>query len=158
MTGETDQTSLIASDVANFNSKASTGVESNTTSASSSSNAARQSIAKKKVPMLYEYWKASTVTEADLTAYHATGWLPDGVLSSTTDLEFPTIDKTVIICFESHRMGGLGLPPSKFLVSILNYLRCELVHLNLNAIAMLSCFSKLCKLMTPQFSPKLGGH
>jgi hypothetical protein len=27
-------------------------------------------ITKKKVPMLYEYWKALMVTEADLAAYH----------------------------------------------------------------------------------------
>jgi hypothetical protein len=71
MTGEIDQTSLIADDVAAFGSKATTGSESSTTFASSSSNADMQSIAKKKVPMLFEYWKAPTVTEVDLTAYHA---------------------------------------------------------------------------------------
>jgi hypothetical protein len=46
---------------------------------------------------------------------------------------------------ESHLMCGLGLPPSKFLVSILNYLGCELVHLNPNAIATLNYFSMLCE-------------
>jgi hypothetical protein len=66
-------------------------------------------------------------------------------ISSTTDLEFLIIDKTIIVCFESHLMAGLGLPPSKFLFSILNYLRCELAHLNPNAIAALSCFSMVCK-------------
>jgi hypothetical protein len=55
--------------------------------------------------------------EEDLTTYHATGWLPGVVLCSTTPLEFPTIDRTIIVCFESHLMCGLGLPPSKFLVS-----------------------------------------
>jgi hypothetical protein len=85
------------------------------------------------------------VIQADLATYHATGWLPGGVLSSSIDLEFPTIDKTVIICFESHLMAGLGLSPIKFLVSSLNFLRCELVHLNLNTIAALICFSMLCK-------------
>jgi hypothetical protein len=118
-------------------------MESNTAFASSSFNAATQSIAKKKVPMLYEYWKAPTVTEADLAAYHAISWLPSGVLSSTIGLEFPTIDKTIIVYFESHLMSRLGLPPRKFLVSILNHLRCELVHLNPNAIAALNCFSIL---------------
>jgi hypothetical protein len=95
--------------------------------------------------MLYEYWKTPTVTEVDLAACHTVDWLPGRVLSSTTDLEFPMIDKTIIVCFESHLMAGLGLPPSKFLVSILNYLRCELVHLNPNAIAVLSYFSMLCE-------------
>jgi hypothetical protein len=55
------------------------------------------------------------------------------------------IDKTIIISFESHLMARLGLPPSKFLVSILNYLRCELVHLKPNAIAVLNYFSMLCE-------------
>jgi hypothetical protein len=55
------------------------------------------------------------------------------------------IDKTIIVCFESHLVAGLGLPPSKFLVSILNYLRSELVHLNPNVITVLSCFSMLCE-------------
>jgi hypothetical protein len=85
------------------------------------------------------------VTEADLATYHATSWLPGGVLSCTSNLEFPMIDNTVINDFESHLIAGLGLSPSKFLVSILNFLRCELVHLNLNAIATLNCFSMLCE-------------
>jgi hypothetical protein len=42
-------------------------------------------------------------------------------------------------------MCGLDLPPSKFLVAILNYLGCELIHLHLNAISALSCFSTLCE-------------
>jgi hypothetical protein len=40
---------------------------------------------------------------------------------------------------------GLVLRPSKFLVSILNYIGCELVHLHLNTISALSCFSMLCE-------------
>jgi hypothetical protein len=39
----------------------------------------------------------------------------------------------------------LGLPQSKFLISILNYLRCELVHLNPNVITALSCFNMMCE-------------
>jgi hypothetical protein len=50
-----------------------------------------------------------------------------------------------VVCFESHLVVGLGLPPSKFLVVIMNFLRCELVHFNLNAIATLSCFMMLCE-------------
>jgi hypothetical protein len=145
MIGEIIQTSPVTDDTARSGSKGATRAESNTTSTSSSSNAATQTIEKKKVPMMYEYWKAPTVTDVDLTTYHATGWLPGGMLSSTTDLEFPTIDKTIIVYFESHLMAGLGLPPSKFLISILNDLMCELVHLNSNAIAALSYFSMLCE-------------
>jgi hypothetical protein len=65
--------------------------------------------------------------------------------SSLTTLDFPTIDHTDIVCFESHLICGLGLPPSKFFVSILNYLGFELVHLHPNAIATLSYFSMLCE-------------
>jgi hypothetical protein len=36
-------------------------------------------------------------------------------------------------------------PTKNFFVSILNFIGCELVHLNPNAIAALSCFSMLCK-------------
>jgi hypothetical protein len=42
-------------------------------------------------------------------------------------------------------MCGLHHPLSKFLVSMLNYIGCELVHLHLNAILALSCFSMLCE-------------
>jgi hypothetical protein len=55
------------------------------------------------------------------------------------------VDNTPIIYFESHLIAGLGLPPSKFLVSILNFLRCELVHLNPNAIIALNYFTMLCE-------------
>jgi hypothetical protein len=95
--------------------------------------------------MLYRYWKKSTVTKADRVAYHAAGWLPGRVESSISDLEFPTVDNSTIVCFESHLIARLGLPPSKFLISILNFLRCELVHLNSNAIAALSYFTMLCE-------------
>jgi hypothetical protein len=42
-------------------------------------------------------------------------------------------------------MCGFGLPPSKFLIYVLNYIRCELVHLHLNAISTLNYFSMLCE-------------
>jgi hypothetical protein len=73
------------------------------------------------------------VTDKDISAYHAVGWLL-GVLLCTN-----------VVCFESHLMCGLGLPLRKFLVSTLNYTGCELVHLHLNAISALNCFSKLCE-------------
>jgi hypothetical protein len=67
MTGEIDHTSLVAG------SKVVSGAVSNTASTSSSSNTATQTMAKKEVPMLYEYWKASMITRADLATYHAAG-------------------------------------------------------------------------------------
>jgi hypothetical protein len=50
-----------------------------------------------------------------------------------------------VVCFESHLVTGLGLLPGKFLVAIMNLFDCELVHFNLNAIAALNCFTKLCE-------------
>jgi hypothetical protein len=140
---EVDQTLLTASDAAA--AKATSGAESDTVVSSYSSNAATQKIVKKDIPTLQDYWKKSTVTEADHAAYHTISWLLGGVISSTSDLEFLTVDNTTIVCFESHLIAGLGLPLSKFLISILNFLKCELVHLKLNVIATLSCFTMLCE-------------
>jgi hypothetical protein len=85
------------------------------------------------------------VTDKDITAYHDTGWLPGVLICINTTLDFSTIDQTNIVCFELHLMCGLGLPPRKFLVSFLNYIGCELVHLHLNTILALSYFSMLCE-------------
>jgi hypothetical protein len=145
MTSENDQNSNATGDTAMSGAKSAAGAESETASVSSSSNVVIQTMAKKEVPKLFEYWKALTITEKDLSSYHATGWLTGVVLYSTTALDFPTIDRTIIVCFELHQMCGLGLPPSKFHVSILNNLGCELVHLHLNTISALSCFSMMCE-------------
>jgi hypothetical protein len=60
------------------------------------------------------------------------------------------IDDTMVVCFESHLIARLGLPPSKFLVAVMGFLRCELVHLNPNPIATLSYFGNaswgLCRI------------
>jgi hypothetical protein len=40
---------------------------------------------------------------------------------------------------------GLGLLPSKFISAIMNFLGCELVHFNPNAIAALCFFVMLCE-------------
>jgi hypothetical protein len=145
MAGETDQSSNTAGDAAVSGAKSTTDAESETASASSSSNVVIQTMAKKEVPKLFKYWKALTITEKDLSSYHAIGWLTGVVLYSTTALDFPTINRTIIVCFKLHQICGLGLPSSKFCASILNNLECELVHLHLNAISVLCCFSMLCE-------------
>jgi hypothetical protein len=145
LASDNDHTLLTADDVVTSYAKANSGAESDTTLASSSSNATTRNIVKKDVPMLQDYKKKSMVTEVDLAAYYTTGQLLGGVISSSSDLGFLTIDNTTIICFESHLIARLGLPPSMFLLSILNFLRCELVHLNPNAITALSCFIMMCE-------------
>jgi hypothetical protein len=42
-------------------------------------------------------------------------------------------------------LTGLGIPPSKFLPAIMNYLGCSLVHFNANALVALSSFVMLCR-------------
>jgi hypothetical protein len=66
------------------------------------------------------------------------GFIPAISEWGMTTVEVLTVDNSTIVCFECHLIAGLGLPPSKFLVSILNFLGCELVHLNPNAITALS--------------------
>jgi hypothetical protein len=45
-----------------------------------------------KVPLLYQYWKSSTVTDKDIFAYHVVGWLPGVLLCTPTTLYFSAID------------------------------------------------------------------
>jgi hypothetical protein len=104
-----------------------------------------QVMVESKISNLYEYWKAPTVDKTAISDFHMAGWLLGGLVCSPTTIVFPTIDHTHIVCFESHLMCGLGLPPNKFLVAILNYLAWELIHLHPNAIAALSCFCMLCE-------------
>jgi hypothetical protein len=66
-------------------------------------------------------------------------------MSTVPEVDFPTTHGSTVVCFESHLIAGLGLPPSKFLVAIMNFLGCELVHFNPNVITTLSCFSMLCE-------------
>jgi hypothetical protein len=55
------------------------------------------------------------------------------------------VDGSIVVRFELHLIAGLSLPPSKFLVAMMKFLGCELVHLNPNVIAALSCFTMLCE-------------
>jgi hypothetical protein len=143
MVDESTQTLLAVGDAAT-NAKTISSAESDVAVFPSSSNDIIEKMAK-DIPVLTDYWKKSTVTEAVRSAYHNVIWLPGMVESFIPDLEFLTVDNSTVVYFESHLVAGLDLPPSKFLVSILNFLRCELVHLNPNAIAALNCFTMLCE-------------
>jgi hypothetical protein len=112
---------------------------------SSSSNMAAIKIAEKTIPDMDDYWKKSTLTEADRKACHFTGWQNNGLESSIAEVNVPMVDGSTIVCFKSHLIAGFGLPPSMFLVAIMNFLGCELVHFNPSAIADLSCFTMLCE-------------
>jgi hypothetical protein len=85
MAGESDQIPLIAGNAIDDEAKISSRAESDIASTSSSSTEAIEKMAKKEVPVLMDYWKKSTVTEADHVAYHSAIWLPGGVESFVPD-------------------------------------------------------------------------
>jgi hypothetical protein len=68
MVREADKTLLAAGDAVASESKVTSSAESDAASTSSSSNAATQTLIKKDVLKLYEYWKKSMVTKADCAA------------------------------------------------------------------------------------------
>jgi hypothetical protein len=88
-------------------------------------------------------WKKSTITDADCSTYHAASWMGVELEFNVPEVDIPTVDGSTMVYFESHLVVGPGLPPSKFLVAIMNFLGCELVHLNPNAITALSYFTML---------------
>jgi hypothetical protein len=98
-----------------------------------------------EIPELTDFFKKMTVTEDDRRAYHDRGWLTGNLVSFIPEVDAPTVEGSTIICFESQLAAGVGLPPSKFLSSIMNYLGCSLVHLNSNTISALSSFVMLCE-------------
>jgi hypothetical protein len=138
MAGETNQTFHAASMAIVDEVKTASRSESDVPSTSSSSNAAIEKMANKDTSVLSDYWKKSKVTKADRSAYHTAGWSGSALESFVPKVDVPTADNSTIVCFECHLIAGFGLPPSKFLISITNFLRCKLVHLNPNAIAMLT--------------------
>jgi hypothetical protein len=62
------------------------------------------------------------ITKADRSTYHFAGWLGDALESFVPTVDMPTVDNSIVVCFKSHLVPGLGLPLSKFLVSVMNFL------------------------------------
>jgi hypothetical protein len=120
------------------------GAKSATMEASSQTRGATR-MAVGEIPKLTDFFKKTIVTEDDHWAYHDRGWLADNLVSFIPEVDVPTVEGSTIICFESQLAGGVGLPPSKFLSSIMNYLGCSLVHLNSNVVSALSSFVMLCE-------------
>jgi hypothetical protein len=98
-----------------------------------------------EIPELTDFFKKTTVTEDDRRVYHDRGWLTDNLVSFIPEVDVPTIEGSTIICFESQLAAGIGLPPSKFLSSIMNNLGCSVVHLNSNVVLALSSFLMMCE-------------
>jgi hypothetical protein len=53
-------------------------MEGEAASSTSSSTMVDQAMDNKGVPQLYEYWKAPTVIDKEIIAYHDTDWLSRG--------------------------------------------------------------------------------
>jgi hypothetical protein len=119
--------------------------ESAALATSSSPTLATTKMVDRKVLEMSDFFKKTTVTEEERLAYHRFGWLTGNLISMIHEVDVSIVHDSTIVCFESYLVARLGLPPSKFLSSIMNFLDCELVHFNPNAIAALSCFSMLCE-------------
>jgi hypothetical protein len=119
--------------------------ESTVVVASSSPTRGATKMAEGEIPELSDFFKKTTMTEDDHRAYHDRGWLTGNLVFFTPEVDVPTIEGSIILCFESQLAAGVGLPPSKFLSSIMNYLGCSLVHLNINTVSALSSFVMLCE-------------
>jgi hypothetical protein len=145
MVDEADQNPLITTEPATGGNKSDSRMKSDALATSSSATVAAIKMADKKIPDIAEYWKKSNVSEANRQAYLDLGWLTGNLISSVPEVEVPTTHGSTVVCFESYLVAGLGLPPSKFIVAIMNFLGCELVHSNPNTIAALSCFTMLCE-------------
>jgi hypothetical protein len=121
------------------------GAKSIAMTASSSPTRDATKMAEGEIPELTDLFKKTTVTEDDRRAYHDRRWLTGNLVSFISEVDVPTVEGSTILCFEFQLAAGVGLPPSKFLSSIINYFGCSLVHLNAKAISALSSFVMLCE-------------
>jgi hypothetical protein len=130
---------------ADDDARSDSGAESIASTTSSSPTLAVTKMVDRKVPKMSDFFKKTIVTEEEHLAYHSFGWLTGNLIFMILEVDVPTVHDSTTICFESCLLTGLGLSPSKFLSSIINFLGCELVHFNPDAITTLSCFPMLCE-------------
>jgi hypothetical protein len=97
-------------------------VESTAMATSSSPTRGATKMAEGEILELTVFFKKMIVTEDDRRVYHYHGWLTSNLISFIPEVDVPTVEGSTILCFESQLSDGLGLPPSKFLSSIMNYL------------------------------------
>jgi hypothetical protein len=119
--------------------------EESVTAMASSPNCGIALMAKGEIPELSDFFKKTSVTDEERQAYHNRGWLPSNVISSIPEVDILTVEGSTIVRFKPHLVAVLGLPPNKFLLTIMGYLNCKLFHFNPNAISALSSFVMLCE-------------
>jgi hypothetical protein len=78
-------------------------------------------MAKGEIPELSNFFNKTSITDEERQAYHDRGWLPGNIISPILELGIPTVEDSTIVCFEPHLVAKLGLPPSKFLSTIMGY-------------------------------------
>jgi hypothetical protein len=140
-----DPAAPVAPSVNDDDSRHDSRVKSTVMVASSSPTHGATKMADGGILELTNFFKKTTVTEDDLRAYHDRGWLPGNLVSFIPEVDIPTIEGSTILFFEYQLAAGLGLPPSKFLSNIINYLGCSLVHLNANVVFAISSVVMLCE-------------
>jgi hypothetical protein len=106
-------------------------------------------MAKGEISELSDFFKKTSVTDDERQAYHECGWLTGNIISSVPEVDVPIVEGSTVVCFKSHLVAGLGLPPSKFMVTVMGYLNCELFHFNPNAISALSTIVMFCEYYSP---------
>jgi hypothetical protein len=145
MAGEADQSLHTADKPTANKGNIDSGTESDVPATSSFATMVAVKMADNLVPEMSDYWKKSTITGLDRQAYHDFGWLTGNLVSTVPEADVLTAHDSIVVYFESHLIAGLGLPPNKFLVAIMNFLGCELVYFNPNAIVALIYFSMMCE-------------
>jgi hypothetical protein len=145
MAGEADQNPPVTTELTVDSNKSDSGTKSDALTTSSSVTLAAIKMVNNQISEIADYWKKSNVSEANSQASHDLDWLSGDLISSIPKVDIPTTHGSIVVCLESHLVAGLGLPPSMFLVAIMNFLGCEMVHFNLNAIPALSCFTMMCE-------------
>jgi hypothetical protein len=145
MVAETTHDLPIADTPTSDDAQSNSGVESVALVTSSSPTLAATKMADRKALEMSDFFKKTTIIDKGHLAYHNFGWLTGNLISMIPEVDIPTIHDSTTIYFESYLIAGLGLPSSKFLSSIMNFLGCELVHFNPNTIAALNYFTILCE-------------
>jgi hypothetical protein len=116
----------VAPSINDEDSKNESGAESVAMVTSSSLTHGAAKMADGEILELTNFFKKMTVTEDDCKAYHDRGWLAGNLLSIIPEVVVPSVEGSIVLFFESQLVAGLGLPPSKFLSSIMNYLGCAI--------------------------------
>jgi hypothetical protein len=145
MTVETAQDLPITDKPAAADAQSDSRVESTAPTTFASPTLAATKMADRNVPEMSDFFKKTTVIEEERRAYHRFSWLTGNLISMIPEVDVPTVHDSTIVCFESYLVARLGLLPSKFLSTIMNFLGYELVHFNPNDITTLSCFAMMCE-------------